>query len=102
MRVVLLIDERQVAVTGEETTIGRAPDSDLVLHNKSVSRTHAAIVLSASGAAIRDLGSRNGTWVNGLRIGRDRRLRPGDRVRLGAAPLIVHDILGNDFDRDVV
>lgn len=104
MRVVLQIDdpniERKVAVTRSEATIGRAPECDLVLPDRSVSRAHAMIVLSASGATIRDLGSRNGTWVNGLRLGSDRRLRPGDRVRLGCASLVVAEIVHDEVDRD--
>jgi hypothetical protein len=100
MRVVLNIDDRSVAVTRSETILGRAPDCDIVIVDKSVSRAHASIVLAASGPAIRDLGSRNGTWVNGLRIGSDRRLRPGDRVRLGCAALTVGDVIGETFDHD--
>jgi pSer/pThr/pTyr-binding forkhead associated (FHA) protein len=101
MRVVLNIDDRQVAVTRSETVVGRAPDCDIVLLDKSVSRAHASIVLAASGPAIRDLGSRNGTWVNGLRIGSDRRLRPGDRVRFGCAAAVVGDVFGDiEMDQD--
>lgn len=92
MRVVLTIDGRKVEVTRSETTIGRTPDCDIVLPDRSVSRAHACIVMTPGGAVIRDLNSRNGTWVNGLRVGTDRRLRVGDRVRLGSVTLAVTDI----------
>jgi hypothetical protein len=92
MRVVLTIDGRKVEVTRSETLLGRTTDCDLVLPDRSVSRTHAVILMSASGASIRDLNSRNGTWVNGLRVGTDRRLRTGDRVRLGSVTVLVSDI----------
>lgn len=92
MRVVLTIDGRKVEVTRSETLIGRTAECDIVLPDRSVSRTHAAIVITASGAVVRDLNSRNGTWVNGLRVGTDRRLRTGDRVRLGSVTLVVSDI----------
>lgn len=100
MHIVLSVEDRQVAVTRAETVMGRAPDCDVVLLDKSVSRVHAAIVLSASGPALRDLGSRNGTWVNGLRLGSDRRLRTGDHVRLGSAAVTVLEVLGEPADRD--
>lgn len=100
MRVVLGIDGREVAVTRSETILGRAHHCDVIILDKSVSRAHASIVLAASGPAIRDLDSRNGTWVNGLRVGTDRRLRPGDRVRLGCAPLIIGDVFGDEVFAD--
>lgn len=92
MGVVLTIDGRKVAVTRGETVLGRAPDSDVVLTDRSVSRNHAIILNGPGGPAIRDLGSRNGTWVNGLRVGTDRRLRQGDRVRLGCYTVTVAEL----------
>lgn len=89
MRVVLTIEDRQVAVTRGETILGRDASCDVLLLEKSVSRRHAALVLNGGSAVLRDLGSRNGTWVNGLRLASGRRLRPGDRIRLGIANVLV-------------
>jgi hypothetical protein len=99
MRVVLSIDERKVAVTRAETLLGRSAECDVVLLDRSVSRNHASIVLKQSGPIIRDLGSRNGTWVNGLRVGTDRRVKQGDRVRLGCYSILVREVIGG-VERD--
>ncbi len=101
MQVILSLDDRPLAVTRAETIFGRAPDCDVVLHDKSVSRVHAAILLGGSGPVIRDLGSRNGTRVNGLRLGSDRLLGAGDEVHLGCARVQVLEIAsvrGRDDD----
>jgi two-component system cell cycle response regulator len=64
--------------------IGRAPDSDIALADDNVSRRHALIVCERDGKIfIEDLGSKNGTLVNGRRI-RVRYLRGGERLVFGA------------------
>jgi len=63
-------------------TIGRDPRSDLVLLDPSASRQHAQVILSAYGYLLRDMGSANGTLVNGVPI-REHILQPGDRIQLG-------------------
>lgn len=70
------------------TTIGRRGDQDIVIPDSSVSRTHARIEFDARGAGIVDLGSTNGTKVNGQPVGRTRvTLRPGDRIQVGTVVL---------------
>lgn len=64
-------------------SIGRAPGSMLRLNHFTVSRAHAQL-RSANGAwKLRDLGSSNGTWVNGSRVTGSVTVRPGDVVRFG-------------------
>ncbi|MGF1431934.1 FHA domain-containing protein [Kitasatospora sp. LaBMicrA B282] len=63
--------------------IGRAPGSDLRLADDSVSRRHAELRPAASGWVLYDLGSTNGTHVNGHRVTGGVRVRPGDRVAFG-------------------
>ncbi len=71
--------------------IGRAPQSDLVLDDPRVSRQHAGIRGDPHGYWITDLGSRNGTFVNGQQIGAEpRRLRSLDRIELGGADVPIH------------
>jgi len=65
--------------------IGRAPDCDLVLAHHSVSRRHAELRRSGSGWVLADLGSTNGTHVNGWQASAGLTVRPGDWVRFGAA-----------------
>lgn len=72
---------------GEEPVmIGRGAEAQLRLDPQkdlSVSSRHALLVPSSGGWMIRDLESTNGTWVNEERVGRDRTLSDGDRIRLG-------------------
>ncbi len=76
-----------------EFIIGREPPADLVIALPLVSRQHARIVQTASGYTIVDLGSRNGTFVNGKPVGGEPlRLRAGDEIVLGgAATFHFHD-----------
>jgi hypothetical protein len=77
--------EQHLQMVGRELRFGRGLDNDVVLDSLSVSREHARL-LQADGLYVEDLGSRNGTFVNGQRVQRAR-VRPGDRVRLGATEL---------------
>ncbi|MGP3970697.1 FHA domain-containing protein [Streptomyces sp. 6N223] len=65
-------------------SIGRASGSGLRLNHASVSRQHATLRGTGTGWTLRDLGSSNGTWVNGLRVTDSVRVRPGDHVSFGA------------------
>ena len=62
--------------------VGRSASARLVLDHDTVSRRHAQLRRTGDGWEILDLGSTNGTWVNGWRVERAT-LRPGDDVRLG-------------------
>ncbi|HYL26643.1 MAG TPA: FhaA domain-containing protein [Candidatus Nitrosotalea sp.] len=64
------------------STIGRSEESTIVLLDPGVSRAHAVIEIGRGPAVVRDLGSTNGTFVNGRRIERER-LRDGDELRFG-------------------
>jgi hypothetical protein len=66
-----------------ETVLGRKPDCDIMLDDPLISRKHARITQKGQVYAILDLGSRNGTFVNGRRIQHEVLLSPGDQVRLG-------------------
>lgn len=100
MRLFLALAGRTHELVHAETIIGRAEECDIVVEDKSVSRHHAVILLSEAGARIRDLGSRNGTAVNGILVGTDRRLRSGDKMQLGALEGLVSAIVGDEGDRD--
>jgi len=62
--------------------LGRHPSCDVVLSSMSVSRRHARLVFRDGRWVLQDLGSTNGTEVNGIDVGRCE-LRPGDEVILG-------------------
>jgi len=79
---------RQVPLEGA-LTIGRDPGTDLPLNDSGVSRNHARISADSEGASIEDLGSSNGTYVNGERVEAARRLTDGDEIQMGGALLRV-------------
>lgn len=72
-----------------ETLVGRGGRSALFIDVPSVSREHAVIRRNANRIEITDLGSSNGTFVNGERLSAPSLLRSGDEVRLGGALLVV-------------
>lgn len=72
-----------------ETLVGRGGRSALFIDVPSVSREHAIVRRSAEHVEITDLGSSNGTFVNGERLSGTRTLKAGDEVRLGGAALLV-------------
>lgn len=67
----------------ESTTIGRGPDSDVVLPNREVSRRHAAVRRQADRYALVDLGSKNGVILNGARLEGTALLSDGDEILIG-------------------
>ena len=69
-----------------ELVIGRSTDLDLVLMEDAVSRKHAKLTLQPGQVTISDLGSTNGTFVNGEKVKRAR-LKEGDRVLIGTSIL---------------
>jgi diguanylate cyclase (GGDEF)-like protein len=67
----------------EKTIIGRSPDVDITINDTRISRNHLAIHLQNGRATLEDLGSTNGTFVNGERI-RRRILENGDKVHVSS------------------
>lgn len=79
----------------DRTTVGKAPENDLALEDDpTASHLHAVLERFAAGWCVTDLGSSNGTWVNGERIWSSHRLRHGDEIRLGQTRLIFRDPMG--------
>jgi len=74
------------ALTGEEVSIGREPSNQLCLHHRSVSRRHCRIQRKDAEYVIRDLGSRNGTFVNDVPVN-ERSLQHGDQIQVGDSVL---------------
>ena len=75
-------------IDGESFVIGRSEACDLVLGDQTVSRRHAQLSRTSVGWLLSDLGSTNGTRVNGWRV-KQVRVRPGDRVQVGRVRLRV-------------
>ncbi|HUR27803.1 MAG TPA: FHA domain-containing protein, partial [Planctomycetota bacterium] len=77
-------------MTGATTTFGRKPGNSVQLLDASVSGKHAEIVVDERGGLLRDLGSTNGTRVNGERIS-EKRLAGGDRLMFGTIDFVFVD-----------
>jgi predicted component of type VI protein secretion system len=82
------------SLEADRTTVGKAAENDVALeHDPTASYLHAVLERFPAGWCVTDLGSSNGTWVNGERIWSTRRLRHGDEIRVGQTRLIFRDPL---------
>jgi len=79
---------QEVRVPGPKFFIGRAEDCHLRPRSDLISRHHCVLILEERMAVVRDFGSKNGTYVNGERVGAERELRDGDVLKVG--PLEFH------------
>jgi predicted component of type VI protein secretion system len=78
-----------VPLGGDKVTVGKGAENDLVIATDgTVSRLHAVLEKIGSDWVLRDLGSRNGTFLNGERLFSERVLRPGDEIRIGQTRLV--------------
>jgi hypothetical protein len=86
--VLKLADGRTIAVSDVPVVIGRLPDCEIVLNDPNVSRRHAEVFLQGDDVVVSDLGSTNGTKVNGSPI-RSVVVLEGDEIMIGASRLIL-------------
>jgi pSer/pThr/pTyr-binding forkhead associated (FHA) protein len=77
-----------VPLTLGENVVGREGDGDIRIDSPTVSRRHARIVVSADGATLEDLGSKNGTFLRGAPVSAATALRDGDEIRVGSVALL--------------
>jgi DNA-binding winged helix-turn-helix (wHTH) protein len=83
MTLCLLIDRREIFLAEGASVVGRSRDVAIQIDSPGVSRTHSRIVVSSGDATIDDLGSKNGTYLNGTRITAPTALSDGDEIRIG-------------------
>jgi hypothetical protein len=82
----------RLALEGERLTVGKSADNHLPLpDDPTASHLHAVLERFPAGWCVADLGSSNGTWLNGSRIWSSQRLRHGDEMRVGQTRLIFRD-----------
>ncbi len=77
-------------VAGAQYVIGRSPDADLVVDDNRASKRHALVYYEGGSFKICDLGSSNGTLLNGRRVGKDP-LTVGDEILIGTQMIVVRD-----------
>ena len=83
--------EREISVDGATLAIGRASDNQLILNDARVSRHHARLQARGGTLVFTDIGSTNGSRVNGVRVG-EIVLGEGDRIEIGDTVLIVESV----------
>jgi pSer/pThr/pTyr-binding forkhead associated (FHA) protein len=96
-----------VELNGDRVTVGKGSENDLTLPaDPTISRLHAVLERFAAGWCVTDLGSSNGTFLNGDRIWSQQRLRHGDEVRVGRTRLLfrnssdaTHTVTQSEADR---
>lgn len=82
-------------IRSESTVVGRHPYCDVVLNNNAVSREHARLTKRGDGVYVEDLHSRNGVWVNGVKIAEPTRIYSRDSLQIGDATLVFYSASPN-------
>jgi len=81
---------QEVPVTAKKFFIGRAEDCHLRPVSDLISRHHCVVIVDDSYVAVRDFGSKNGTYVNGERVTGECELKAGDLLKVGSLLFEVH------------
>lgn len=89
---------RQLIPLGSErVTVGKSSNNVVSLdHDSTVSRVHAVLEKLGYAWSVRDVGSRNGTYINGEKISTERVLRSGDELRVGKSKLVFWEVRDAD------
>jgi len=84
-----------------ELLVGRELSNDIVISDADVSRKHARLVQQGDSYLLEDVGSTNGTFLNGQRLSAPQLLKPGDRIRLGETVEVVFEksVMDSDVTR---
>ncbi len=91
---------QRVTLDKERFTIGRSRENDIFLPDQWLSRHHAEIRAGRGGFALVDLGSKNGTLLNGTRLAGEQQLQEGDLITLGEHRLTFSNTAAEDTDMD--
>lgn len=97
-------EHEEIPLTSETTTIGRKPSNDIHIDNLSVSGKHAQVITILEDSFLEDLGSTNGTYVNGKLI-KKHALEHGDKITLGKYQITYESSAGNsdqDFEQTMI
>ncbi|MFT5505515.1 MAG: pSer/pThr/pTyr-binding forkhead associated (FHA) protein [Gammaproteobacteria bacterium] len=97
-------EKNEFPLTSETTTIGRKPNNDIQIDNLSVSGRHAQVITILEDSFLEDLGSTNGTYVNGKLV-KKHALEHGDNITLGKYQITYHSSSGGgeqDFEQTMI
>lgn len=97
-------EKQEFSLTKETTSIGRKPGNDIHIDNLSVSGNHAQVITILEDSFLEDLGSTNGTYVNGKLI-KKHALEHGDKITLGKYQITYESSHGNsdqDFEQTMI
>ncbi len=89
---------KDIELTGDPLSIGRSREADIPLLDDKVSRVHCGIRLSDGDFYLKDLKSRNGTFVNGQRVEDTVKLKPGDRIQVGSTVFVLDPVSTKEED----
>ena len=95
-------EQRSLELTDGEVLLGRHPDCDVQLESNMVSRRHARVYRDGIGWVVEDLGSGNGTFVNGKKIEQPARLSEGARLKFGPILVRYEATAGGGSSRNLV
>lgn len=87
VKLFVVVAQREIVLMEGTNVIGREPPATIQIEGRGLSRHHARIQVSDGDATLEDLGSKNGTYVNGRRIAIPFRLSDRDEIQLGAISL---------------
>ena len=93
----------RIAIPAPVVTIGQSAQNDVVIPDDSVSRTHAKLEYDAGGWHVTDLGSTNGTYLNGVRVELGQ-LRDGDKIQIGSNTVLkfsLQDQLEEQYQKSI-
>jgi serine phosphatase RsbU (regulator of sigma subunit)/pSer/pThr/pTyr-binding forkhead associated (FHA) protein len=85
-----LVSPVHYSFANEILIIGRSSECNIPVKDRYLSRRHAEIIPDTGKWILKDLGSANGTYLNGARVDSDRPLRSGDRIRVGDTEIVFH------------
>jgi pSer/pThr/pTyr-binding forkhead associated (FHA) protein len=82
----------KVSIEKRPITIGRASICDLTLEDDFISSRHLRVSMQPNGYVVEDLGSTNGTWVEGERLSEPVLIKPGVRIKMGRNTLTIRKV----------
>ncbi len=89
---------KDIELTGEPLSIGRSREAAIPLLDDKVSRIHCGIRISEGQFYLKDLKSRNGTFVNGQRVEDTVKLKAGDRIQIGSTLFVMEAVSSKEED----